>query len=276
MVGTEYPDVKTQTELYRKVLAEAGDKPVVFRTLDVGGDKPLPSFAVPGEENPALGWRALRIGLDRPAMLRGQLRALISAHAGRELIVMLPLVAELAELDQARALIEMEWRQAAAQGPLPSSLKLGVMIEAPSILWQLEDLLNDVDFVSIGSNDLMQYMYAADRNNARMGNRYDPLSPPMLRALSWLARECQKAGKPCSLCGDMASRALDVMALVGLGFRAFSMPPHMIGPVKLMVRSLEAARIEAYLTQELRSRDHSLRHKLKAFARDHGFLVEGS
>jgi phosphotransferase system enzyme I (PtsP) len=276
MVGAEYPDVKTQTELYRAVLAEAEDKPVVFRTLDVGGDKALPSFAVPGEENPALGWRALRIGLDRPAMLRGQLRALMSAHAGRELIVMLPLVAELAELDQARALIEKEWRQAAAQGNPPTALKLGVMIEAPSILWQLEDLLKDVDFVSIGSNDLMQYMYAADRNNARMGNRYDPLSPPMLRAMAFLARECQKAGKPFSVCGDMASRGLDVMALIGLGFRSFSMPPQTIGPVKLMVRSLEAERIAAYLARELATRDHSLRHKLKAFARDHGILIEGS
>jgi phosphotransferase system enzyme I (PtsP) len=119
-------------------------------------------------------------------------------------------------------------------------------------------------------------MYAADRNNARMGNRYDPLSPPMLRAMAFLARECQKAGKPFSVCGDMASRGLDVMALIGLGFRSFSMPPQTIGPVKLMVRSLEAERIAAYLARELATRDHSLRHKLKAFARDHGILIEGS
>ncbi len=274
MVRAEYPDLRTQLELYRDVLEAAGGKPVTFRTLDVGGDKPLPSFAVPAEENPALGWRALRIGLDRPAMLRTQLRALIAAGAGKDLRLMFPLVAEVAELDRARALLNREMERANERGQAPRSLKVGVMIEVPSLLWQLDSLLRDIDFVSVGSNDLMQYLYAADRNNGRVNKRYDTLSPPLLNALSWLVEKCRAARVPLSLCGDMASRPLDAMALVALGVETLSMPAAAIGPVKAMVRSLEMSRASAYLGQIVRSRDHSLRDKLRAFAHDHHILVE--
>jgi phosphotransferase system enzyme I (PtsP) len=274
MVRAEYPDMKTQVELYREVLNAAGGKPVTFRTLDVGGDKPLPSFAVPTEENPALGWRAIRIGLDRPAMLRTQLRALISAAQGRDLRLMFPLVAEVAELDRARELLGREMRRAQDRDEAPASLKVGVMIEVPSLLWQLDALLRDIDFVSVGSNDLMQYLFAADRNNARVNKRYDPLSPPLLNALSYLNEKCRAARVPLSVCGDMASRPLDAMALVGLGIESLSMPASAIGPVKAMVRSLEMNRISDYLGQVIKSRDHSLRDKLRAFAHDHKIAVE--
>ena len=274
MVRAEYPDLKTQYELYREVLDNAAGKPVTFRTLDVGGDKPLPSFAVPTEENPALGWRALRIGLDRPAMLRIQLRALIAAAAGRDLRLMFPLVAEVAELDRARALLQREVLRAQDHGQAPASLKVGVMIEVPSLLWQLDSLLRDIDFVSVGSNDLMQYLYAADRNNGRVNKRYDPLSPPLLNALSWLNEKCRAARVPLSLCGDMASRPLDAMALIALGIETLSMPAAAIGPVKAMVRSLEMARVSDYLGQVMKSRDHSLREKLRSYALDHRILIE--
>lgn len=274
MVRAEYPDLKTQVELYREVLQGANGKPVTFRTLDVGGDKPLPSFAVPTEENPALGWRALRIGLDRPAMLRTQLRALIAAAEGRDLRLMFPLVAEVAELDRARELLAREMARAHERHAAPTSLKVGVMIEVPSLLWQLDALLRDIDFVSVGSNDLMQYLYAADRNNGRTNKRYDTLSPPLLAALAWLAEKCRAARVPLSVCGDMASRPLDAMALIGLGIETLSMPAAAVGPVKAMVRSLEMGRVSAYLAQEIKSRDHSLRPKLRAFARDHRVQVE--
>ena len=274
MVAAGYPDLATQTELYRNVLDGANGKPVTFRTLDVGGDKPLPSFAVPPEENPALGWRALRIGLDRPAMLRIQLRALIAAAAGRELKLMFPLVAEVAELDRARQLLAREMDRAHALSIAPASLKTGVMIEVPALLWQLDALLHDIDFVSVGSNDLMQYLFAADRNNGRVNNRYDPLSPPLLNALAWTNGKCRAARVPLSVCGDMASRPLDAMALVGLGIESLSMPAQAIGPVKTMVRSVEMRRIAPYLEQAMKSRDHSLRGKLRAFAQDHSILLE--
>jgi phosphotransferase system enzyme I (PtsP) len=274
MVRSEYPDLRTQTDLYRAVLDSADGRPVTFRTLDVGGDKPLPSFAVPREENPALGWRALRIGLDRPAMLRMQLRALISAAAGRDLKVMFPLVAEVAELDRARQLLGRELARAERNGASPASLKLGVMIEVPSLIWQLDMLLRDIDFVSVGSNDLMQYLYAADRNNARVNTRYDTLSGPLLSALSWINERCRAARVPLSVCGDMASRPLDAMALIGLGIDSLSMPAQAIGPVKTMVRSVEMHRVAAYLHEAMKSRDHSLRGRLRDFAHDHNILIE--
>ena len=274
MVRAEYPDLKTQTDLYRQILDSAEGKPVVFRTLDVGGDKPLPSFAVPGEENPALGWRAIRIGLDRPAMLRSQLRALITAASGRELKLMFPLVAEVAELDQARQLLARELARAAETGLSPSSLKVGVMIEVPSLLWNLDALLIGVDFVSVGTNDLMQYLYAADRNNARVNTRYDPLSPAMLNALKWIVERCRAARIPLSICGDMASRPLDAMALVGMGVESLSMPCQAIGPVKAMIRSLEMKPVALYLARSLASRDHSLRGRLTDYAHDHGIIIE--
>ena len=274
MVRAEYPDIRTQTDLYREVLDGAGGKPVTFRTLDVGGDKPLPSFSVRGEENPALGWRALRIGLDRPAMLRTQLRALIAAAAGRELKLMFPLVAEVAELDRARHLLMEEIARARHIDAAPVALKVGVMIEVPALLWQLDALLRDIDFVSVGSNDLMQYLFAADRNNGRVNTRYDALSPPMLNALSWINERCRAARVPLSICGDMASRPLEAMALIGLGIDSLSMPAQAIGPVKTMVRSMEMHRVSAYLGHAMKSRDHSLRVKLRAFAQDHGVLLE--
>jgi phosphotransferase system enzyme I (PtsP) len=275
MVRAKYPDLETQIALYRDIYAQAAGKPVTFRTLDVGGDKALPSFAVPVEENPALGWRAVRIGLDRPAMLRSQIRALLIAADGRELRIMFPLVAEVAELDAARGLLRREVARLAAKGSVPI-VKTGVMLEAPSLLWQLDALLPGLDFVSVGSNDLMQYLYAADRNNARSGGRYDTLSPPLLNALAMLQQKCRAAGVPVSVCGDMASRPLDVMVLIGLGFEIFSMPAQAIGPVKLMIRSLEKACLDGYLPQILRSRHHSLRQELHAFAQDHNVRIEES
>jgi phosphotransferase system, enzyme I, PtsP len=274
MVRSAYPDVAAQTELYAKVYEQAGGKPVVFRTLDVGGDKMLPYFAEQDQENPALGWRAIRIGLDRPAMLRKQLRALLHAAGGRELRVMFPMVAEVAEFVAARRIFDLEVERLRREGrPQPSLIKLGAMVEVPSLIFQLDSFLPQVDFLSVGSNDLMQYLFAADRGNPRISNRYDPLSPPMLSLLRHLVERCDSAGVPVSLCGEMAGRPLDAMTLIGLGFRSLSMAPPAVGPVKTMLRSLNVVELRKYLSTLYLLGDHSLREKLRAFAKDHGVEI---
>ena len=177
MVSDELPRLDAQAALYKLVLDAAGDRPVTFRTLDIGGDKVLPYLDNEREENPALGRRAIRLGLDRPALLRMQLRALLSAAAGRELRVMFPMIATVDEFRAARELVDVECDWARRRGrPLPSLLRVGAMIECPSLLWHLDALLPLTDFVSIGTNDLLQYMFAADRTNPRVSDRYDPVS----------------------------------------------------------------------------------------------------
>ncbi|MCZ6848158.1 MAG: phosphoenolpyruvate--protein phosphotransferase [Alphaproteobacteria bacterium] len=274
MVRATYPDVEAQTALYRAVLDQADGKPVVFRTLDVGGDKELPYFESEAGENPALGWRAIRIALDRPAMLRGQVRALVRAADGRSLSVMFPLIAEVAEYDRAREVLDMELaREKAKGGTLPKKLEVGVMVEVPSLLWQLPALVQRVDFLSVGSNDLLQFLFATDRGNPRMAERYDPLSPPALKVLQDVVRTADRAGRPLSLCGEMASRPLEAMALVGLGYRSLSLTAASIGPVKTMVRSLRLRSLREYMKTILDSPEHSLRDRLRAFALDHDFAI---
>lgn len=270
MVRSAFPDVQQQQELYEKILDAAGEKPVVFRTLDVGGDKLLSYMARQEEENPALGWRAIRIGLDHPALLRQQLRALLRAADGRRLSLMFPMIAEVAELDAALRILRMERDRLEDQGRAgPAELRVGAMIEVPSLLWQLPALLPRVDFLSVGSNDLTQYVFAADRGNPRVAARYDSLAPAMLSLLRGLVVACDEAGVPVSVCGEMAGRPLDAMALIGLGFRSLSMSPPSVGPVKTMLRSLDAGALGRYMADVVKASDHSLRPKLRAFAIDH-------
>ena len=185
-------------------------KPVVFRTLDVGGDKVLPYLRQPAEENPALGWRAIRLSLDRPGLLRTQVRALLRATAGQELRLLLPMVSAVGEFDMARALIDRELDLLRRRGMSdPIKVLLGAMIEVPSLLYELDTLMPRVDFVSVGSNDLLQYLFAADRNNTRVAGRYDPLSAASLRALGAIAEAARRHNKPLSLCGEMAGRPLE-------------------------------------------------------------------
>ena len=274
MVRVEYPGVEAQTELYARIFDRVKGKPVTFRTLDVGGDKLLPYFDDVSDENPAMGWRAIRIALDRPAMLRQQMRALMRAAAGRPLSVMLPMVAEVAEFDKARRIIDMEMARERQRGnKLPETLRVGAMVEVPALLWQLDNLLPRVDFLSVGSNDLIQFLFATDRANPRIAERYDVLAPAVLRLLKQLAEACARAKVPLSLCGEMAGRPLEAMALIGLGYRALSMSPLAVGPVKTMIRSLQVSSLAPYLDSLLVLPDASLRDKLRAFARDHGVAL---
>ena len=220
------------------------------------------------EDNPALGWRAVRMGLDRPALLRQQLRALISAARGRPLRIMFPLVANVDEFRAARAHVDTEiaWAQRRGRAP-PSRLEVGAMIEAPSLLFHLDALLPMTDFVSIGTNDLMQYLFAADRGNPRVSDRYDPLSPPVLRALETVQRACAEYGTPVSVCGEMAGRPLEAFALVALGFDRLSMPPAGIGPVKEMVLAIDREAARRGVTALLKSGAGSVRNELETLAR---------
>ena len=274
MLRDDFPSVGQQVATYRRVLEHAGERPVTFRTLDIGGDKLLPYMSEIEDENPAMGWRAIRIALDRPAMLRQQLRALIRAAAGKRLRVMFPMVAEMTEFDAAREIFRLELDRAAARGhQMPKSVEIGVMFEVPALLWELPQLLPKVDFLSVGTNDLVQFLFAADRGNARLAERYDPLSLSVLGPLGEVVRACARHKVPLALCGEMAGQPLDAMALIGIGFRSLSMAPGKVGPLKAMIRSLDLAPLEELLATLPTLPPRSLRGKLRDFARDHGVVV---
>jgi phosphotransferase system enzyme I (PtsP) len=274
MVSSTMPRLAAQIELYANVLASAGDRPVIFRTLDVGGDKVLPYLGAAREENPALGWRAIRLVLDRPALLRYQLRALLIAAAGRTLHVMFPMVADVAEFRQARQILEVERRRLDRLGrPLPEAIRVGTMLEVPALAYQLPALLPLVDFISIGSNDLLQFFFAADRGNPKVSGRYDILSPAALKLLKGINDACTQADVPVSLCGEMAGRPLEAMTLIGLGFRSISMNAVSIGPVKAMLRGLNVGDFRAYIDRLIDGPDRTLRGKIESFARDHGVRI---
>ena len=269
-----FPDVADQTEFYRRAYRQAEGRPIVFRTLDIGGDKALPYLTNAEEDNPAMGWRAIRIGIDQPAMLRQQLRALLRAAGGSDLLVKFPMVAEVAEVERARELLDMERARAAAEGrEPPRSIKVGVMLEVPSLLWQLPALLERIDFLSIGTNDLAQFLFACDRGNPRLADRYDLLSAPMLALFRYVIGKCRAAGVPLSMCGEMAGNPIEAMVLIGLGFRSLSLSANALGPVKTMLRSLDARLLSGYLDEIGDRPDHSLRPRLEAFARDHSVAL---
>ncbi|MFD1695899.1 phosphoenolpyruvate--protein phosphotransferase [Roseibium aestuarii] len=271
MVASSFPRLKEQQAQYTQVLDAAAGKPVTFRSLDIGGDKVLPYLRSIQEENPAMGWRALRLGLDRPGLLRTQIRALLRAAAGRDLKLMFPMVAEVDEFLKARSLVEKELKHLRRHGhDVPETIRLGVMIEVPSLLFQLDELLQHVDFVSVGSNDLFQFMFAVDRGNTRVSDRFDPLGLGFLRALKRLLDAANRAHVPVTLCGELAGRPLEAMALVGIGFRDLSMSPSSLGPVKAMIRSLDAGRLAARLLPRLEPghQDKNIRDFLVRFAEE--------
>jgi phosphotransferase system enzyme I (PtsP) len=274
MVRSEFPDVEAQAWLYGRVLDIADGRPVTFRTLDVGGDKVLPYVDSFGDENPAMGWRAIRIGLDRPAMLRRQLRALIQAASGRPLSVMFPMIADVSELLAARGLLDLELERVRRRGlPEPSRLRVGVMFEVPALAWQLDSLLPHVDFISVGTNDLVQFLFAADRGNTRVAGRYDSLSPTLLRLLHFVVEKTRPAGVDLAVCGEMAGRPVEALALLAIGVRTLSMSPASIGPVKAMIRSLDLAEASAFVSSALAQPDRPLRETVRLFAADHAIEI---
>jgi phosphotransferase system enzyme I (PtsP) len=265
-------DVAEQAALYSRVLDAAAGRPVLFRTLDLGGDKLLPEADTGGEENPAMGWRSIRVGLDRPAILRRQLRALLLAAAGRPLSVMFPMVATLGEFLAVKRLLLAE-RERVRQAP--ARLSIGSMIEVPALLWQTDELLAAADFVSIGSNDLMQFLFAADRGASALAGRYDVLSPPVLALLAALARRAEAAMVPLSLCGEAAGEPLVALVLVALGITTLSMNAAALVPVKAALTAVDLNAFRAFLAMLRRqgSDGASLRSPLDTWAREHDVPV---
>lgn len=276
MVSARMPKANEQIGFYRTVLEAAQNKPVTFRTLDIGGDKILPYMRTGEEENPALGWRAIRIGLDRPGLLRAQLRSMLKAAKDHDLRVMFPMVATVDEFDRAKAIVEREIHHLERYGHgLPKSIKLGVMIEVPSLLFEIDEISKRADFLSVGSNDLMQFLFAADRENPMMAARFDPLSPACLRALKTIVDAGTRAQIPVTLCGELGGRPIEAMTLIGLGYRSLSMSPASIGPVKAMLIELHAASIAGHLETLLDQSNGiaTLRPQIESFAQSHGIPV---
>lgn len=274
MSSEQLPDVKEQTAIYRRVVQEMKEKPIVFRTLDIGSDKVLPYFENKGEKNPAMGWRSIRITLDRQAILRGQLRAFIRACAGKKLHVMFPMITHIEEFRQAKEALKIELSREKEKGnPLPIEVKTGIMLEVPSLLFQLDALVKEVDFISIGTNDLAQFLFAIDRSNSMVWTRYDTLSPAFLKMLRFINETCEKAGVPCSICGEMASRPLESVALIGLGYKKLSMNPGALGRIKAVVRSINQKETESFLMGHLSDTVESLRSLLHSYAIDHDIFI---
>ena len=267
MVSARLPRQSEQEEVYRAVLDKAGGRDVVFRTLDVGGDKVLPYLRMAGEENPAMGWRATRVAMDRPALVRVQLRALLRAAAGRKLSLMFPLITTFEEFIQSRDMLFAERDRLAAFGhQVPEKIEIGAMLEVPALVFQLDRLLPELDFLSVGTNDLMQFFFAADRGNPQTSDRYDFLSLAAMRLLAQVREMCDAHHVPVSICGELGGRPLEAMALLGLGFRRFSLPSASIGPVKRTVRSLNTQKLSAAIAEAMETGRSDLRPLIREIA----------
>ncbi|MBM3632485.1 MAG: phosphoenolpyruvate--protein phosphotransferase [Alphaproteobacteria bacterium] len=275
MMRPNLPTVNEQITLYKEIIQRAGRYPVTFRTLDVGGDKVLPYLERLKAGNSLKEEGPTRLAYDRPILLRYQVRALIRACEGTELSIMLPMVAEASEVKAAREVLENEIERERKKGnPVPEKIRLGAMIEVPSLVYQLPHLFSDVDFLSVGSNDLFQFFYAIDREYLKLSERYDVLSPTFLRLLKSIQDQCASANIPLSVCGEMAGRPLEALALIGLGYRNFSMSAPAVPLVKKMIRSLNYQEVSNYMAELCSFSLVNPRENLSCFAKDHNIFID--
>ena len=274
LVSATLPARERQTRLYRDVLESAGDKPVVFRTVDIGGDKVLPYLRHndgEDEENPAMGWRALRVALEREGLLKVQARSLLEAAAGRTLNVMFPMVTEPWEFDAAREVFERQYAYLKGQKKLlPEAIRYGAMLEVPALAEQLDVLAPKLSFLSIGTNDLTQFLFAADRANPKLAERYDWLSPAILRFLKRVMQSVAGHNVDVTVCGEMGGRRLEALALLGIGIRRLSITPAGVGPIKELVRKVDLEEITAAMNGWLSAPPRDLRAALVAWAQERG------
>ena len=269
MIASRLPRLREQTELYSEAMAIAGERPIVFRLLDIGGDKVLPYLRATAEENPAMGYRSIRLGLDRPGLLRTQIRALLQAANGRPLKILVPMVTETFEFMQTKQVIFKELERLKRAGhPAPSKLEVGAMVEVPSLLFELDQIMPEADFVSIGSNDLVQFLTAADRANPRVSKAYDPIALPRLRAIRLVVDAAARHGKPVTMCGELAGKPMEALALMAVGMTRLSMGPASIGPIKEMILNLELKPIQAAVAEALSAgaNGHTVRALLTSWA----------
>ncbi|MEE6207047.1 MAG: phosphoenolpyruvate--protein phosphotransferase [Alphaproteobacteria bacterium] len=275
MSSDKMPDVETQEKQYARLLNAVGQKKIIFRSLDVGSDKFLPYWGEMKEDNPAIGWRSIRLTLDRRAILRQQMRAMLRAAKGKELNVMFPMVSTVQEFLDAKETLMLEYeREKQRQNQTAKSVKVGIMIEVPSILFQLDEILQHVDFVSVGTNDLYQFIFACDRGNPRLSERYDVLSAPFLKLMKLIVDKSNQYKVYCSVCGEMASNPLEAMALIGLGYRNLSVSGSSYAGVKKMLGSMNVEDVEDYVKSLLKSSKTSVRSQLIAYAYDHTIAID--
>jgi phosphotransferase system enzyme I (PtsP) len=271
LIRSTVPKRTDLAALYARILDSAGDKPVVFRTLDIGSDKVLPYMKRGEEPNPALGWRAIRVGLDRPGIMRMQVQALLRGARGRPLSVMFPFVAESAEFEAAREILLREVdREARLGNVVPATLRIGAMLETPSLAYAPDRFFDLADFISIGGNDLKQFFFAADRENEKVRRRYDSLSISFLTFLEEIVKRCVAHGTPLSFCGEDAGRPIEALALAVIGFRNLSMRPASIGPVKALMRQIDVSEVRALFDVERAAGRRSFRPALEAWLERRG------
>jgi phosphotransferase system enzyme I (PtsP) len=269
LVRSQMPRRSELAAIYSRVLDAARGRRVAFRTLDIGSDKVLPYLKPQDEPNPAMGWRAIRVGLDRPGVLRMQLQALIRAANGRKLTVMFPFIAQLDEFTAARAHLMRELDREAALGHVvPESVEVGAMLETPSLAFAPDSFFAMVDFLSIGGNDLKQFFFAADRENELVRRRYDTLNSGFLQFLDHIVRRCAKAGTPLSFCGEDAGRPLEALCLAAMGLRMLSMRPASVGPVKGLLRRMDLAEVRGVIDAAIASGAQSVRPQVMDWLAD--------
>jgi phosphotransferase system, enzyme I, PtsP len=277
LVSETLPPLEAQIDLYKRVLDRAAGRPVVFRTLDLGGDKVLPALNLQREENPALGWRSIRFALDHPGLFRRQLRALVRAAGRRPLTVMFPMVTVPEEYRAARALLldEVAWSEART-GERPEKLEVGVMLETPALGFAMQDLAGEVDFLSVGTNDLLQFFFAADRMTPSVSERYDLVSPAALRFLHMVAETCQRAGIRLSVCGEATAAPPVALCFAALGYASLSMAGSAIGPVKQALRAVDLNAFRKGLFERLNHPNGSFRNQVLGLAAEHGVYTADS
>jgi len=271
LVSATLPQRERQQKLYRDVLDAAGDKPVIFRTVDIGGDKSVPYLAsevARQDENPAMGWRALRLALERDGLMKSQARSLLEAAAGRSLYVMFPMVSEVWEFDAAKKVFDEQLAFLRSKKKMvPEAIHFGAMLEVPALAEVLDLLVPRLSFLSIGTNDLTQFLYAADRGNPALAERYDWLSIPILRFLRRVSQQTVGSGVDVGVCGEMGGRRLEALALLGIGYRRLSITPAAVGPIKELVRKVDLAELSEVMTGWLAKPQTYLRQELSDWAK---------
>lgn len=275
MSADKMPDVESQRKQYSRLFEALDNKKIIFRSLDVGSDKFLPYWGEIKEDNPAIGWRSIRITLDRRSILRQQIRAMLRAAAGKELNVMFPMISTCEEFLEAKETLMLEYEREKQRGhQTAEKVNVGIMIEVPSVLFQLDEILQQVDFVSVGTNDLYQFVFACDRGNPRLTARYDVLSAPFLKLMKMIVDKAGQYKVYCSVCGEMASNPLEAMVLIGLGYRNLSVSGAAYANVKKMILSMKNEDVADYVRSLLKSTKTSVRPQLLAYAYDHTIAID--
>ena len=267
LIGNNLPTSAEQENIYRTALEQAQGKPIIFRTADLGSDKAADYMRLDRETNPAMGWRGVRMSIDREGLMRPQLRALLSAAGGKELNILLPMVTTAEEVLKAREIIDKEIERARRNDRLlPTKINVGVMIETPAAAWRIDDIARYADFLSIGGNDMAQFFFAADRESARLSNRYDSMHPAFLSFMKMVADKARYSGKTLGYCGEQAADPLMAMALIGIGIYRLSVPAPSIGPIKRVIRAMDVGHFRQWLEPKLALESRSLRPQMLTYA----------